>query len=189
MKTMTKLLCALVLGAPVAAAAGPEPSTPVTAAPKLSELDTQVMAHQHAVNQTELDMGKLAQANGSAGVKKYGATLVKDHTQGDKDVLALAKKKGVATLPADAAVSESDKKAQADMTAKLKAMKGGAFDKMFLDMMAAAHDRELTKIGADIAVVSDADLKALLTKTKPVLQQHSDTAKSLEKTVTSSAEK
>ena len=188
MQTMTKLLCALVLGAPVAAAAG-SGTTPVTAAPKISELEIQVMAHQHAVNQAEIDMGKLAQANGSSGVKKYGATLVKDHTAGDKEVVALATKKGVAKLPADMAISDSDKKAQADMTAKMKAMKAAEFDKMFLDMMAAAHDRELTKIDADIAVTTDADLKALLQKTKPVLQQHSDTAKSLDKTVTSSAEK
>jgi putative membrane protein len=188
MKTMTKLLCALVLAAPVAAAADPG-TKPVTAAPKISELEIQVMAHQHAVNQTEIAMGKLAQANGSAGVKTYGATLVKDHTQGDKDVVALAVEKSVAKIPADMAISESDKKADADMTAKMKAMKGAAFDKMFLDMMAAAHDRELTKIEADTAVTSDPDLKALLQKTKPVLQQHSDTAKSLQKTVTSSAEK
>lgn len=170
MKTMTRLLCALVLGAPLTA----------MAAPKISEVDVQVMAHQHAVNQTEIDMDKLAESNGTAGVKKYGATLVKDHTAGDKDVIALAAKKGTAKLPADLAVSESDKKDMADMKAKMKALKGADFDKMFLDMMASAHDRELTKITADIAVTTDADLKAMLEKTKPVLQQHSDAAKALE---------
>jgi putative membrane protein len=189
---MTNVLCALLLALPAAAMAGPSPTaTPAPANPasKLSDLDTQMVAHQHAVNQTEISMGKLAQANGSAAVKKYGATLVKDHTQGDKDITALAKKKGIATIPADMAMSEADKKDQADMTAKLKAMKKpGDFDRMFLDMMSAAHDREITKIDADIAVVTDADLKAVLTKTKPVLQSHSDTAKSLQKTVTSSME-
>jgi putative membrane protein len=188
---MTNVLCALVLGLPAAALAAPTPTkTPAPANPssKLSDLDTQMIAHQHAVNQTEIAMGKLAQANGSAAVKKYGATLVKDHTQGDKDITALAKKKGVATIPADTAMSEADKKDEADMTAKLKGMKGADFDRMFLDMMSAAHDREITKIDADIAVATDADLKAALTKTKPVLQSHSDTAKSLQKTVTSSME-
>jgi putative membrane protein len=195
---MTNILCALMLGLPVVAVAGPSPTSPTSpttpAKPanpssKLSDLDTQMIAHQHAVNQTEIAMGKLAQANGSAAVKKYGATLLKDHTQGDKDITALAKKKGVATIPADTAMSDADKKDQADMTAKMKGMKGADFDRMFLDMMAAAHDREITKISADIAVVTDADLKAALDKTKPVLQSHSDTAKSLQKTVTSSMEK
>jgi putative membrane protein len=186
---MTNVLCALMLGLPAAAMAGPSPTTtPATPSAKLSDLDTQMIAHQHAVNQTEIAMGKLAQANGSAAVKKYGATLVKDHTQGDKDVTALAKKKGVATIPADTAMSEADKKDQAEMTAKMKGMKGAEFDRMFLDMMSSAHDREITKIDADIAVVSDADLKAALQKTKPVLQSHSDTAKSLQKTVTSRME-
>ena len=188
---MTNVLCALMLGLPAAALAGPSPATapaPANPSSKLSDLDAQMIAHQHAVNQTEIAMGKLAQANGSAAVKKYGSTLVKDHTQGDKDITALAKKKGIATIPADMAMSESDKKDQADMTAKMKGMKGADFDRMFLDMMSAAHDREITKIDADIAVVTDADLKAALQKTKPVLQSHSDTAKSLQKTVTSSME-
>ncbi|MEP6860105.1 MAG: DUF4142 domain-containing protein [Deltaproteobacteria bacterium] len=190
---MTNVLCALLLALPAAAIAGPSPTTTPAPAPanpssKLSDLDTQMVAHQHAVNQTEIAMGKLAQANGSAAVKKYGATLVKDHTKGDKDITALAKKKGVATIPADMAMSEADKKDQADMTSKLKGMKGADFDRMFLDMMSAAHDREITKIDADIAVVTDADLKTALQKTKPVLQSHSDTAKSLQKTLTSKME-
>ena len=188
---MTNVLCALMLGLPAVAIAGPTPTkttAPANPSSKLSDLDTQMIAHQHAVNQTEIAMGKLAQANGSAAVKKYGATLVKDHTQGDKDMIALAKKKGITTIPADMAMSEADKKDQADMTAKMKGMKGAEFDRMFLDMMSAAHDREITKIDADIAVVTDPDLKAALTKTKPVLQSHSDTAKSLQKTVTSSME-
>jgi putative membrane protein len=185
---MTHVLCAVMLGLPVVAAAGPSPSTPANPASKLSDLDTQMIAHQHAVNQIEIGMGKLAQTNGSAAVKKYGATLLKDHTQGDKDMIALAKKKGVSTIPADTAISDADKKDMADMTAKLKGLKGAEFDRMFLDMMSAAHDREITKIEADIAVVTDADVKAALLKTKPVLQSHSDTAKSLQKTVTSSME-
>ena len=190
---MTNILCAVVLGLPLVAAADPKATPPTTSTPanpsaKLTELDTQMIAHQHAVNQQEIAMGKLAQANGSAAVKKYGATLVKDHTQGDKDITALAKKKGISTIPADTAMSESDKKDQADMTAKMKAEKGAKFDRDFVDMMSAAHDREITKIDADIAVVTDADLKAALQKVKPVLQSHSDTAKSLQKTVTSSME-
>jgi len=174
---MTNILCAVLLGLPAVAMAG-----------TLSELDTQMIAHQHAVDQTEIAMGKLAQANGGAAVKKYGATLVKDHTQADKDITALAKKKGIPTIPADTALSDADKKDQADMTAKMKGEKGATFDRDFLDMMSMAHDREITKIDADIAVVTDADLKAALQKTKPVLQSHSDTAKSLQKTVTSSME-
>src|SRR3569832_2782378 len=101
---MTNILCAVALGLPLVAAADPKATPPTTSTPanpsaKLTELDTQMIAHQHAVNRTEIAMGKLAQANGSAAVKKYGATLVKDHTQGDKDITALAKKKGISTIP------------------------------------------------------------------------------------------
>lgn len=189
---MTNVLCALMLGLPAIASAGPTPTktpAPANNSSKLSDLDTQMIAHQHAVNQTEIAMGKLAETSGSAAVKQFGAMLVKDHTQGDKDITALAKKKGITTIPADMAMSDADKKDQADMTAKLKGEKKGAgFDRLFLDMMASGHEREITKIEADIAVCTDPDLKAVLEKTKPVLQKHRDTAKSLQKTVTSSME-
>ncbi|MEO6772518.1 MAG: DUF4142 domain-containing protein [Kofleriaceae bacterium] len=185
---MTKVLCALMLGLPVIAVAGPGPSTTVRPASTLSALDTQMIAHQHAVNQTEIAMGKLAEANGGAAVKKYGAMLVKDHAQGDKDMVALANKKGLTTIPADTAMSAADKKDRAELTATLKGEKGAPFDRLFLTTMASAHDREIIKIQADIAVVTDRDLKVALEKTKPVLQKHSEAAKALAKTETSSLE-
>ncbi|HEY0250724.1 MAG TPA: DUF4142 domain-containing protein, partial [Kofleriaceae bacterium] len=111
---LTNVLCAVALALPG-----------VAYADQLSESDTQVVAHQHAVNQTEIDMGKLAQANGgSAGVKKYGGTLVKDHTSADQKLTVLAKGKGLAAIPSDTTQTEADKKDMADMTAKLKAEKG-----------------------------------------------------------------
>jgi putative membrane protein len=164
---MKKLLCALMLAVPVVAlpvvarAGTPSP----IADNKLVEVDTQVVAHQHAVNLEEIAMGKLARANStSATVKKYGATLVKDHTSGDKDIKAFAKAK----------------------TLKLEALRGPAFDHMFLAMMAAGHDKEVTRITADIAQATNKNLVTILTKIKPVLQAHADAAHGLQ-TATPSA--
>ena len=184
MKTARSLFCALVLGLPAIALAGPtETKTPAPAADalKLNDVDVQALSHQHAVNLLEVDMGKLAQRNGSAAVKTYGMTLVKDHMAGDKDVTAFAKKHGVATIPADTAFTDSDKKMMADMTAKLKTLKGADFDHEFLNMMADAHDKEITKITTDIGLVTNADLTTLLKNIKPVLERHADTAKTLQK--------
>ncbi len=177
---MKKLLCALMLALPVVAAA----NTPTPVADnKLVEVDTTIVAHQHAVNQEEIEMGKLAQASSTnAGVKKYGATLVKDHTAGDKDLTAFAKAKGLVSIPADPSLTDAQKKDKADMAAKLKGMKGADFDKMFLDMMATGHDTEIARITADTAQATDKNLVTILTKTKPVLQTHSDTAHGLQKT-------
>ncbi|MFT3692636.1 MAG: DUF4142 domain-containing protein [Kofleriaceae bacterium] len=173
---LTNLLCAVALAVPAVAYAEP-----------LSELDTSVVAHQHVVNQTEIEMGKLAQANSSsAGVKKYGAMLVKDHTAADTKLTTFAKGKGLAAIPADSSQTDADKKDMADMKAKLKAEHGADFDRDFLDMMAGAHQKELVKIDADIGVVGDKTLVAMLKNIKPVLQTHADTAASLKSGATSS---
>lgn len=194
---MTKLLCVLMLALPVVAVAGTpsRPAPPASLAPsvpiadsKLVEVDTQIVAHQHGVNQDEITLGKLAQANSStAAVKKYGATLVKDHTAGDKNIIAFAKAKGIPAIPADASETEAGKKDKADMVAKLKTLKGAEFDHMFIDMMAAGHDKEVTRITADIAQATDKNLVTILTKTKPVLQDHAKTASGLQKPSPSAA--
>jgi predicted outer membrane protein len=171
------LVLCLALAWPAAALATP-----------LSELDTSVVAHQHAVNQTEIEMGTLATTHGGNAVKKYGATLVKDHTEADREMSLFAKTKGMPAIPPDSTSSDADKQDAADMTAKLKAEKDDDFDRDFLKLMSTAHERELVKIDADIGIVADKNLVTLLKKIKPVLQTHADTAKSLQKTVTSSLE-
>ncbi len=186
---MTNLLCAVALALPaVAVAAPPGRNAPMAPTQKLSDLDTQMIAHQHAVNQTEIKLGKLAESNGTSAVRKYGAMLVKDHSQADRNITSLAHKKGVETIPKDAALTESDERDLAAQEAKLETMKGASFDRVFLDMMVTGHEREVTKITADIAVVTDRELRAMLQKIKPVLQHHEDAAKALQKTLTSQLE-
>src|SRR5262245_33402966 len=56
---------------------------------KLSDGDTKIVAHLHHVNKMEIDMGKLAEKNGTPTVKSYAMTLVTDHQSNDKDLTAL----------------------------------------------------------------------------------------------------
>jgi putative membrane protein len=151
---------------------------------KLGDAETKIIAHLHHVNVMEVDMGKLAQKNSTtAGVKKYGAMLVKDHSGADKDLAALAKKKGLAKLPDVEAKTDAEK---ADMKAKMEAManleklKGPDFDREYLKMMVEGHDKELADTDGHIAASSDADLDAALEKRKTTLQKHSDEAKKLQ---------
>ena len=155
-----------------------------TESAKLADDDVKLVAHVKHVNAMEIDMGKLAQANGGAGVKKYGAMLVKDHTANDKTLLALAKKKGLATIPDEVPATEDAKKehqAMMDGMAKLKTLKGAEFDAAFLTMMAADHDKEVARLEAGATTAKDADLAAFLKATKPVVQGHADKARSIQK--------
>lgn len=61
--------------------------------------DDAVLMRMHHTNMLEIRAGKLAQRNGTAKVKAFGARLVRDHTAADGKVVALAKKLGISLTP------------------------------------------------------------------------------------------
>jgi putative membrane protein len=154
----------------------------------LADDDVKVVSHVKHVNDMEIELGKLAKTNGTASTKAYGATLVKDHTANNTKLTALAKKKGVATIPAEEATTDEQKKDEQmmmDAMAKLKTLKGAAFDKELVPMMIEGHDKEVGRIDAAIASVKDADIVMHLKDTKPVVQRHADAARELQKKMVS----
>jgi putative membrane protein len=162
-----------------------------TAGAKLSDGDIKTIAHLHHVNQMEITLGKDAQRQGTAKVKDYASTLVNDHQTADKDLTAFAKAHHLTTIPADKPASDADRQDDKDMTqqmAHLKNLKGADFDKAYLNMMVAGHDKELTKIDVAISSAGDQDLKSLLQNVKPVLQRHADQARDLLKSPQASAD-
>jgi putative membrane protein len=158
---------------------------------KLSDGDSKIIAHLHHVNQMEIDLGKAAQKNGTASVKNYGSNLVTDHQMADKDLTAFAKAHKLATIPAEKPESDADKQEAKEMTtqaAHLKMLKGADFDREFLSMMAAGHDKELAKIDVSMGAATDPDLQSMLKSVKPVLQRHADQARDLQKNPQASAD-
>jgi len=151
---------------------------------KLESEDVNIVAHFHHVNLMQIDLGKLAQKQGTAKVKKYGAMLVKDHTAANKEITAFAKKNGVAKIPDAAPATEAEKTAHDEMMAamtKMKTLKGAEFDREFLTMMVAEHDKEVARIDTSVAMVKNPDLTTLLNNLKPTLQRHADEARELQK--------
>jgi predicted outer membrane protein len=146
---------------------------------KLSDDDTKVVAHLHAVDQMEIDAGKLAQTNGAAPGKAYGKKLVTDHTSFDTKLVAFAKKHGVTTIPDDTMQTEAEKKDMMDEMMKLKGLKGAAFDSELGTRMAADHDKEIGRADAAMGTVGDKELAAMLKTLKPTLQAHADAARKL----------
>jgi putative membrane protein len=158
---------------------------------KLGDADAKVISHLHHVNQMEITLAKDAQRQGTKNVKDYASTLITDHQSADKDLTAFAKAHQLATIPADKPATDADRQDDKDMTqqmAKLKTLKGADFDKAYLNMMVAGHDKELTKIDVAISATGDADLKSILQNIKPVLQRHADQARDLLKNPQASLE-
>ena len=136
------------------------------AAPSTAE----VLGKLHQSDQHEIEMGKQAEKNGNTkAVKDFGKMLVKDHTDADKKVTALAKKEKV------------------DLTANTPPMKsemaaippGPEFDKKFAQSMLEDHKKDVAETTQARDSTDDAQLKKLLTDVVPVLEKHEQTAQKI----------
>jgi predicted outer membrane protein len=140
---------------------------------KLSSGDAGILKDMAMANMAEIEGGKLAQSKGmSAEVKAFGQQMIDDHSANLKEVQALAEKHGV-TLP-----TEPDAKHKA-MAAKLEKMSGADFDKAYMKQAGVQdHKTVHAKLMAASKKAKDADVKALVDKTEPVVAQHLKSAES-----------
>jgi putative membrane protein len=168
----------------------PEAGDMKPGASTLTEAEIKTIASQHHLNMMEIDTAKLAAKNGkSTAVKDYSKMVISDHEKADKDVTALAKKKGINKMPKVTMTNEEKQMHEESMAtmAKLKKAKGAEFDRMFLMTMVQDHERAIAKLDMQMAEAQDPDLKKLLEDTRPVLQRHEDKARELQKQMESTS--
>jgi putative membrane protein len=142
--------------------------------------DAQIAAIVVTANQVDIDAGKLAQSNGgSADVRKFGEQMVGDHTGVNKAAGDLAKKLNL--TPEENATSKSLKTAGEKNIAKLKTLKGAAFDKAYIDNEVAYHQQVLDALDKTlIPNAKNAELNALLKKVRPAFVKHLEHAKQIQ---------
>jgi putative membrane protein len=138
-----------------------------TAGAKIAKADERMMKNLAQANIAEIETGKLAQEKAAKDeVKKFGQTMVDDHTKSLTELQALASQKGV-ELP-----NEPDTKHKATATA-LKALNGENFDKQYMSMAGLSDHKKthemLQKVQRE---AKDPDLKAYAGKTIPVVHGH-----------------
>ena len=132
------------------------------------EDDTKFAVNAADGGMLEVQLGKLAQTNGSAQVvKDFGKQMVDDHSKANEELIATAKSKNI-TLPTT--LSEDKQKMYDDLAKK----KGHDFDKAYMDMMVDDHKKDVSKFEDATKNLKDADLKAFAVKTLPVLKTHLD---------------
>lgn len=121
----------------------------------------------------EIMMGKLAiQKAQSAGVKKFGQTLVTDHTKGKNEVASLATSMSANT--------PSDVKPEAQQAYdKLAQLSGAEFDREFIHHMIEDHHKDIAAFTKE-AAAKDGKVSALAAKQLPVLKRHLAIAQSLQ---------
>jgi putative membrane protein len=114
----------------------------------------------------EVAMGRMAEKNGQSNeVKALGQRLVSDHTALNKEIMAMAKKKGISLA----------------QTAPPSDMKGSTFDRDFLHMVVEHHNNDIKAFQGEAKNGEDSEIKGLAQKALPTLQNHLTMAKAAQK--------
>lgn len=138
--------------------------------------DAQIAQIVVTANQIDIDAGKVAvKQSKTAGVDEFANLMIKDHTAVNDKAKALVKKLGVKPEPSDTSKSLQD--AATKEQAKLRGLKGAAFDREYLQNEVAYHKQVLGAIG-DVLIpnAQNAELKQMLIDVKPAFQAHLDHA-------------
>ena len=159
------------------------------AAPAPALNDPQIATVALTAHQIDIERGKLAQKKAKrAEVKQFADQMVTDHSQGQKEVLALAKKLKV--KPEESDVTKGLKSEAADKMLLLKKLSGDDFDKAYIDTEVAYHEGVVAAI--DQALLPNAkneELKTALTNTRPTIASHLEHARGVQKLLAGGAEK
>jgi putative membrane protein len=139
--------------------------------------DAQIASIVVTANQVDVDAGKLAAATSTnPDVKKFAQLMVTDHTGVNKQAVALVTKLKV--TPQDNETSQSLRAGGEKNIAALKALKGAAFDKAYVDHEVAYHQTVLDAVDKTlIPNAKNEELKALLVKVRPAFVTHLEHAK------------
>ena len=142
--------------------------------------DPQIASIVVTANQVDVEAGKLAVAQASSPeVKKFGQQMIDQHTGVNKQAVDLVTRLKVA--PQDNPTSQSLKSGGDANVQHLKGMTGAAFDRAYVEHEVAYHQQVLDAIDTTlIPNAKNAELKELLTKTRPAIAAHLEHAKSLQ---------
>jgi len=144
--------------------------------------DADIISVIHAVNQGEVDAGKLASTKASNGdVKSFAREMVKDHQALDSKGSKLA---SGASGTAQNKLSDSVTSANQAVSSQLQsAGSGAAFDKAYIDAQVTGHQNALAFLQQAENSAQNADLKKMITGAIPDVQKHLDRAKALQSKV------
>jgi putative membrane protein len=166
------------IGATTTPAVAPPPAPPI--APMT---DANIVARLGNADSGEVSVAKLAVTKATNGeVRSYARMLATDHANHAKEVVALEKKASITPEAPGAGTSATwtaqDSKATEDRFTSLP--KGAEFDSAFVNQMVADHEKVIADVQTAQGTATNADVKALLDKTLPVLQKHLEKAKELQ---------
>jgi putative membrane protein len=121
----------------------------------------------------EVELGNLAKQKASSDdVKQFGQRMADDHSKANEELKSWASKNGI-TLP-----TELDAKHKAEQ-ARIAKLSGAAFDRAYITLMVADHNKDVAEFQRESKTAKDPDLKAWAGKTLPTLEEHQKLAKEI----------
>ena len=142
--------------------------------------DAQIASIVVTANQVDIDAGALAASRShNAAVKAFAKLMVTDHTAVNQSAIDLATKLKV--TPQDNPTSQSLKTGGEENLAALKALRGRAFDKSYVNHEVAYHQQVIDALDKVlIPGATNEELKTLLVKVRPAFVAHLEHAKHLQ---------
>jgi len=123
----------------------------------------------------EVQLGQLAQQKASSpDVKQFGQRMVDDHTKANQELQSIAATENLtlATQPG---------KAEQAAQQRLQHAEGAAFDRAYVDHMVQDHQKDVAAFRKEAQSGQDPAVKAFAQKYLPVIEQHLQMAKELNK--------
>jgi putative membrane protein len=136
-----------------------KPQTDAGTQAKVSPKDNTFLVNASSSNATEVEDGKIGEKAGGAEVKKVAARMVADHGKANKELIDLAKRKGVAL-------------STSGITAQIKMAPGPEFDRQFLAMLETEHKKGIAEFEKEAKSGDDSDLRAYANRQLPILRAH-----------------
>jgi len=152
------------------------------AAPKESQIkefkksdDLTFLRKAAGAGMAEVALGQLAAKHGhSERVRKFGQRMVDDHSKANKQLMEIARRKGM-TFSAKMGATHQK------LMDRLREKRGAAFDREFARHMVRDHKEVVALFKKQARHGKDADLRAFASRTLPTLEDHLKMARRLER--------
>lgn len=145
--------------------------------------EVMVLLKMHKTNQMEVKAGKLAVQRGRAeDVRDYGERLVRDHQMNDQKVKNLAEEEGIRLVKPEPQTKKEKERAkqQKQTMQKLQQLEGEQFDRVYLKFMVQGHEHAIKTLSKALEEkLKDPDVRELVEKSIPILEQHLELARQL----------
>jgi putative membrane protein len=141
---------------------------------KISQPEKQFLDHMAKDSQGEVQLAQMAESRASnQQVKDYAKKLVQDHQNLNQQMQSFMSQNSM-SMPQPMTAE------QQQMKSRLQGLSGSQFDKAFIDGAVEGHQKDVSAVQQHIQTAQDDQVKQLLEKALPVLQQHLQMAKQLQ---------